>query len=270
MPDERAIIQASTRVVTRDLLVAQLTELGLTDGALVIVHSSLSKLGWVAGGAQTVVESLLLAVGNTGTLVMPTHSGQLSDPAQWENPPIPQPWIDAARDALPAFDTRLTPTRQMGQIVDCFRIHVDTVRSNHPMMSFAANGPAAAALIDGHPLSPALGEGSPLSRLYDLDAQVLLLGVNHANNTSLHLSEHRATWASKADSDQAAPITVDGRRQWVTYRDLDHDSDDFERIGHAFAATGAQLAGPVGHTTATLCSQRAVVDFGVHWMQSNR
>jgi aminoglycoside 3-N-acetyltransferase len=270
VPDEKAIIDSATHAVTGEELDAQLRTLGLVDGDVVIVHSALSRLGWVAGGAQAVVEALLLAVGPAGTLVMPTHSGQLSDPAQWENPPIPQEWIEPVRGAMPAFHPRLTTTRQMGQIVDCFRMHADTIRSAHPLYSLAANGPAAHKLLDNHMLTPSMGEGSPLSRLYDLDAKVLLLGVGHANNTSLHLAEYRATWATKVDRDEGAPITIDGRRQWVTYRDLDTDADDFDRIGEAFAATGAEQRGPIGEGVGRLCSQRAVVDFAVAWIEANR
>ena len=270
MPDERAIIESSTRVITRDLLVAQLTELGLQPGDVAIVHSSLSRLGWVVGAAQTVVDALLATVTPTGTIVMPTHSGHLSDPAGWENPPIPAEWIDDTRNAMPAYDQRLTPTREMGQIVDCFRMHADTIRSAHPQHSFAANGPAAAMLTADHPLTPSMGEGSPLSRLYDVDAKVLLLGVDHGNNSSLHLAEHRATWPSKADGDVGAPVTIDGRRTWATCRDLDYDSDDFAKLGEAFAAEGAERRGPVGEGVGRLCSQRAIVDFGVRWITANR
>ena len=158
----------------------------------------------------------------------------------------------------------------MGQIVDCFHMHADTIRSGHPQHSFAANGPAAPMLTADHPLTPSMGEGSPLSRLYDLDAKVLLLGVDHGNNSSLHLAEHRATWPGKTEGDIGAPVMVDGTRTWVTYRDLDYDSDDFARLGVAFAATGAERRGPVGEGIARLCLQREVVDFGVRWITANR
>ena len=267
---EGATIQASSRVVARELLVQQFATLGVRDGGVVIVHSALSKLGWVAGGAQAVVEALLIAVGAQGTIVMPTHSGHLSDPAHWQHPPIPPDWVDDARDALPAFDAQLTPTRQMGQIVDCFRMHAGTIRSAHPLLSFAANGPLADALIAGHGLTPAMGEGSPLSRLYDADAQVLLLGVSHAHNTSLHLAECRATWPTKTDTAEGAPILRGGKRTWVVYRDNDYDADDFTQLGDAFAATGDERRGPVGEGVGRLCSQRDVVDFGVRWITANR
>ena len=69
-----------------------------------IVHSSLSSIGWVCGGAVGVVLALEQAVTGDGTLVMPAHSGNLSDPAKWENPPVPQAWWQTIRESMPAYD----------------------------------------------------------------------------------------------------------------------------------------------------------------------
>ena len=269
MAESDAIV-ATQRPATAATLAADLAELGLRADDVVIVHSSLSALGWVAGGAQAVVEALLAVVGAGGTIVMPAHSGHLSDPAAWANPPLPPSWIDVVREGLPAFDQQLTPTRGMGQIVDCFRQHRDSIRSSHPTVSVVANGRHAIEIVGSHPLTPALGESSPLGRLYDADALVLLLGVTHANNTSLHLAEHRADWPGKAIYTEGVPAVVDGKRAWVNYDDLEKRDDDFGVIGEAFAASGGERAGVVGTGRARLCRQRAVVDFAVEWMNQNR
>jgi aminoglycoside 3-N-acetyltransferase len=128
----------------------------------------------------------------------------------------------------------------------------------------------ASRIIDHHPLTPALGEGSPLHRLYDLDASVLLLGVDHANNTSLHLAEYRATWPSKHTYTEGVPMMVDGTRRWVQFEDLAIDADDFATIGEAFAATGHERQGPVGAGVGRHFSMRAAVDFAVDWMSTHR
>lgn len=236
-----------------------------------MVHSSLSGLGFVAGGAHAVVLALVEAVGASGTLMMPTHSTHLTDPAGWENPPVPATWWDAIRDETPAFDPDLTPTRAMGAIVDCFR-HVPGVqRSGHPTVSAAAVGPNAAALVHDHQLDHGLGEGSPQARLYDLDGHVLLLGVTHTNNTSLHLSEYRAApEAGLSVTTESAPIWRDGQRVWVSYATIAEDDSDFGQVGDAFAASGAQGSGPVGAGTAHFMRARDIVDFGASWMREHR
>jgi aminoglycoside 3-N-acetyltransferase len=269
---EAAAIARSDRPATVGSLVADLARLGVEPGATLIVHSSLSALGWVAGGAQAVVEALLAAVGPDGTIVMPTHSGQLTDPAGWSRPPVPESWIDAVRAGMPAYDPQLSPTRAMGQIVECFRHHPGTVRSAHPTLSFAACGVHAHDLVDDHPLAPALGDASPLGRAYALGAQVLLLGVGHDNDTSLHLAEHRAAWPGRAEVAEGAPLLVDGERQWVNYHDLDYDSSDFALIGEALHAAhpGLERVGVVGAGTARLVDQRALVDFAAAWLCDHR
>jgi len=270
MPSEADTIDPSTGPYSVASLTTDIRALGVTDGSVLIVHSSLSKIGWAAGGAQAVVMALLEAVGPDGTIVMPTQSGQLTDPLRWQAPPIPAEWIDEVRQTLPAYDPHLTPTRQMGQIVECFRSHPGSIRSSHPIVSFAANGPLAEAIVGDHPLTPSFGEASPLAKLYEHDALVLLIGVSHSNDTSLHLSEHRASWATKKTMTESVPVTVDGNRQYVTYEDLVADDEDFGVIGDAIERSGIERVGTVGSANARLAPQRAIVDFGAQWMSTNR
>ncbi len=268
--DEAEVIARTPAPVTAATLLADLRALGVTEGAVVLAHVAMSELGWVVGGAQAVVEALLAAVGATGTLVVPTQSAHLSDPARWEAPPVPPSWVEPIRRAQPLFHPALTPTRGMGQVADCLRRHPDAVRSHHPTVSFAACGPLASGLMAAHPLSPGLGEGSPLSRLYDADALVLLLGVDHRRDTSLHLAEHRASWPGKRRSVEGAALLVEGQRRWVAYEDLELDDSDFAALGDAFAATAAERRGPVGAGSGRLCRQRALVDFAVDFFGRHR
>jgi aminoglycoside 3-N-acetyltransferase len=106
---------------TRENLVSDLGAIGLVAGDTVLVHSSLSAIGYVVGGAQAVVLALLDVLGTEGTLVAPTHSGDLSDPSRWENPPVPVDWWPVIRETMPAFDASLTPTKRMGIIAEVIR-----------------------------------------------------------------------------------------------------------------------------------------------------
>lgn len=163
MSEESAIARGGP--FGRRSIAGDLRRLGLREGATVLVHSSLSRLAHVAGGPQAVVLALLDAVGPAGTVVMPAHSSDWSDPSQWANPPVPPEWQQIIRDEMPAYDTRLTPTMGMGAVVECFRHVTGALRSGHPSGSFVAVGPDAAAIVEGHELANGFGERSPLGRL---------------------------------------------------------------------------------------------------------
>ena len=257
--------------VTPTRITTALRELGVAAGDTLLVHSSLSSLGFVPGGAQGVVAALRDAVTPAGTLVVPTHSTDLTDPRHWENPSVPESWYDTIRASTPAYRPDATPTRGMGAIPECLRDYDDAVRSDHPHYSFTAWGADAEAVTDGHTLGSGLGEGSPLDAVYERDGSVLLLGVGHARNTSLHLAEARADW-SKSYTETGAPVLHDGEREWVSYRQLDFDDGDFDDCGAAFEAShpDAVAHGQVGAADATLVDQRALVDFGVEWLSDHR
>ena len=271
MSENEVIQKTSGGPVTIETLLADLAALGVGPGMTLLVHSSLSALGWVCGGAAAVILALENLLGPQGTLVMPTHSGDLSDPAEWENPPVPQSWWRVIRQTMPPFEPDLSPSRGMGVIPEVFRKQANVRRSNHPHFSFAAWGAQAEPITANHSLEFGLGEQSPLAKIYQLDGRVLLLGVGHDNNTSLHLAEYRADYPGKQFRQSSAPVKLGGERQWVVFRDVELDSSDFARIGEQFAAdTGLVKEGKVGGATAWLMSQRQLVDFAVRWLEQHR
>lgn len=211
---EEEIVERTPAPATVSSLARDLESLGIQKGATLLVHSSLSAIGWVAGREHAVVLALQRALGDEGTLIMPSYSSSLSDPASWSSPPVPHSWFEPIRQEMPAFDPDMTPTREMGAIVNCFRSQRDALRSNHPSESFCARGPLASQILKDHSLEMCFGERSPLARLYDLDASVLLVGVGHESNSSFHLAEYRANWPSKKTVAEGAPILVDGERRW--------------------------------------------------------
>lgn len=257
--------------ITHDQLVADFRHLGVAAGMILLVHASLSRVGWVIGGTQTMIETLLEVLGPAGTLMMPTHSADWSEPSRWRHPPVPAESFDAIRAAMPAWDAERSPTRAMGALAEAFRRWPGTLRSHHPQTSFTALGPASHALLDDHRLGDALGETSPLGRLYALDGQVLLLGVDHGNNTSLHLAEYRSEWPGKTWHEEGAAVSVNGQRRWQRFTELKFSDDDFLDIGHAFEQNKRKVrVGTVGGAESRLFRQRPLVDWAATWMGVHR
>ncbi|MFF0081752.1 aminoglycoside N(3)-acetyltransferase [Streptomyces canus] len=251
-------------LVTRDTLAEQLRELGVRSGEILLVHSSLSALGWVCGGPVAVVQGLLDALGPDGTLVVPTQTGDLSDPAVWSNPPVPEEWWDTIRATMPAYDPLVTPSRGVGVIPETVRTWPGARRSAHPQTSFAATGPRAHAVLDGHALDCRLGEHSPLARLEALHARVLLLGAGYDTCTSFHLAEYRVP----------APLVRVGRPGpdgWEVVTEVSITSDRFDELGHDFERDQAVVVrGKVGAADARLFPVADAVRYAQRWLTLHR
>ncbi|WP_373232238.1 aminoglycoside N(3)-acetyltransferase [Cohnella sp.] len=248
------------------MLIQEFMRLGLYKGMTLIVHSSLRSLGWVSGGPVTVVQALMEVITEEGTLVMPTHSGENSDPSHWQCPSVPEDWWDTIRETMPAFHPTYSPTRGMGKVPDVFRTFPEVIRSYHPSVSFAAWGKDARFITDGHSLDFGLGEQSPLARLYDLDSSVLLLGVDYDSNTSFHLAENRLP--NRIVKAESAPVIEAGERVWATYSEIEYQTELFVDMGIAFEKSYPVTIHQVAASACKLFKQRDCVDFGLDWLMN--
>lgn len=258
--------------ISANSLADELGKLGVRNGDTVIVHTSLKAFNrFLIGGAAAVILGIETAVGDNGTVVMPAHSGDLSDPARWENPPVPEAWWPLIRSNIPAYDPCLTPTFGIGAVAETFRKQTGTLRSRHPQVSFCARGPKAEWITGDHAYDDSLGDRSPLAKLYAEDARVLLLGAGHDSNTTLHLAEYRARYVSKSFVTNGAPVLINGIREWRTFHDIALSTEDFETVGAAFEQESGLVAQrTIGDAVAKLMPVRALVDFAVQWMEKYR
>ncbi|MDT0389710.1 aminoglycoside N(3)-acetyltransferase [Streptomyces dubilierae] len=250
-------------LVTRDTLRDQVRELGVRPGETLLVHSSLSALGWVNGGAVAVVRGLLDALGPGGTLVVPTQTGDLSDPALWSNPPVHPEWWAEIRATMPAYDPLITPSRGVGVVPEAVRTWPGALRSAHPQTSFAALGPRAAEVVEGHAPDCRLGERSPLAKLEAMDARVLLLGAGYASCTSFHLAEYRIPSPRVA-------VGRPGPHGWETVTEVSISSDRFDELGYDFERDRPVLRGKVGAAEARLFPVQDAVDYAARWLATHR
>jgi aminoglycoside 3-N-acetyltransferase len=151
--------------------VTDLGSLGVRPGGVLLVHSSLKSLGWVPGGAETVIQGLLIAIGEAGTLLMPALT------------------YETVRTATPIFDVLATPSC-VGIIPETFRLRDGTRRSLHPTHSVCAVGPLTEELLTPHTQdSTPCGPNSPFHRLPEFGGRILMLGCGLQPNTSMHALE---------------------------------------------------------------------------------
>ena len=152
--------------ISKDLLAA-----GIRPGGVLMVHSSLKSLGHVPGGSETVIQGLLAALGDEGTLFMPALCWELVHSQQ------------------PVFDVRHTASH-VGAIPEYFRQRSGTRRSIHPTHSVCGVGPLAEEWLPQHIMdNTPCGPHSPFHRLPLVNGQILMLGCGLKPNTSMHAIE---------------------------------------------------------------------------------
>jgi aminoglycoside 3-N-acetyltransferase len=253
-------------------LVADLRRLGIRPGDVLLVHAAMRRIGRVTGGAAAVVAALTNIVGPSGTLVVPTQTADNSDTSNAHLSRIagmtPEQ-VQRFRAAMPPFDPVTTPSTGMGRLAEQIRIGPGAIRSAHPQTSFAALGPLAAKLMSDHRLDCHLGEFSPLARLYEVEAKVLLLGVGYNVCTAFHLAEYRYL-VSPPRREYHCVIADGGRRRWHSYEDVVLDDGDFGELGADLERTGAAVTGRVGGAECRLLPLMAAVDFAVAWLRRHR
>ena len=154
--------------------------LGVVEGDIIVVHSSLSSLGCVDGGADTLIDAFIEVLGPNGTMIMPTLC-QRDKERRFET-----------------WDIAKSPS-DVGKTTEAFRLRPQSLRSNHPTHSVAAAGRLAAEIVSGHPSDygrtgpwgdAAFAKGSPWQKIYDLNAGIVMVGVDLKANTMVHFIEH--------------------------------------------------------------------------------
>ena len=219
---------------TVSALIGQLRTLGVEPGGVLLVHTSYRAVRPVEGGPLGLIDALRAALGPAGTLVMPS-------------------WSD---DDTPFDPARSPAAADLGAVAETFRRLPGVRRSDHPF-AFAAVGPQAeAVLADPLPLPPHI-PASPVGRVHSLDGQVLLLGVNHDADTTLHLAE--VVSGVPYGIPRHCTVLRDGALVRIDYLENDHCCERFTLADEWLRAAGLQREGRVGNAPARLTRSRDIV-----------
>jgi len=204
---------------TKQRIKGDLSELNIFPGDTLLVHASMRAVGAVEGGADAVLEALLELVGPGGTVMAPIFrpANRIGD-LRFAESPLPRPDTE--------FESDKVDPAEVGILAARLAEHPHAVRSEHPSLSFAALGENAGYLTNGAPFHFPLGTGGPLAKLHQLNGKILLLGVGHEVNSSIHLAE---IWA---DAPYARRKTVvrTGPESWEEMEGSPECSAGFARI----------------------------------------
>lgn len=198
--NQKESVPAAPSSVTQNDISAGLRSLGLPEGAIVLMHSSLSSLGHVQGGARAVIDGVLDALGPTGSLVVPTLT------------------FRGFEKSNRRFDSRTQPS-ETGLITETLRCRSDAYRSLHPLSSVAAVGARAEEITAWHGDTPC-GPGSPYWKLWEWGGHCLFVGVGFGSNSMFHVAEDLVRPAYLSYDEEAEVVVIDrhGRESIGTFR----------------------------------------------------
>jgi aminoglycoside 3-N-acetyltransferase len=151
------------RGLSEESLLNDLASTGLKKGDHVMIHSSLSSIGVVNQGANTVIRALKKYITKDGQIVMPAFIG--SNMLNYiENYQI--------------WDAKSSPSYN-GKITECFRKSEEVIRSLHPTHSLSAWGNRAHEFVSGHEngITP-FDEKTPYRKLITNNYKILFIGLD--------------------------------------------------------------------------------------------
>jgi aminoglycoside 3-N-acetyltransferase len=228
----------SPTAVSRSELVDQLRALGVRHGGVLLVHTSFRAVRPVEGGPHGLIDALRSAIGPAGTLVMPSWCGNDDEP----------------------FDPKSTAAAaDLGVVANTFWRLPGVVRSDHAFACAAAGPHAEAITSDPLPLPPHIPE-SPVGRVHDLDGRVLLLGVGHDADTTIHLAEILGGAPYRAP--KHITIIENGRPVRIDYGENDHCCQRFALMDDWLREKKLQAEGNVGNAVARLIRAKDIVAVG--------
>lgn len=256
MAEKSAYSIGDATIIRKQDMVAQLEQLGIQKGMLLLVSADTSLMGYLLGGCQALIEALMEVVGFEGTIVMPCFTPQLLDPACKDSALKRQYWAEAREGAYP-FDKKLSEPYGSDPLVYQFLRNDAVARSYHPLYSFAAWGKYAKLICDKHPLHFALGKDSPLGKIVELNGYCLMLGCGYEGCTMFQMARYNGELFPVRIV--SAPITTNNETQWKNMLDVELSTKHFSEIGEVLEDKHVVKTGYLGNGRCQLCSAREAV-----------
>ena len=233
--------------MNKNELKSKLQKLGIEKNMKILLHVSLSKIGHLDNGPETLIESIKELISPYGIL------------------------------AMPAFNSYGNYKPNLSIVNDYFKNQYEVICTNQIIARFAVWGSQKEKIASNieyneDSLSFEYGEKSTLARLYESNGWSLFLGTDYSTCTILHLAENRASWPSKIIFTEEYKSS-DGKV--IPFHDVVYQDEDFNQIGSDFEKEFQNNitvfhSGRIGNAECKLINQKVFVDFAVNWMNKNR
>ena len=209
-------------MMKRQELAKALAGMGLKKNDIVLLHSALSSLGQVEGGADGVIDAFMQVLGKGGTLIVPVFG-------------------------------------KLGVITERLKERPDAVVSNVPVGTLAAIGGRAKELLADHwEAETAHGEGTPFLKIARAGGYVCLLGVDQDRNTMLHSAEALLELPYLGSTTQTC-TNPKGRTVTRTWRFYPGPHRNFIGLDRLFAECGAMTVARIGNAQVRLLKAKEML-----------
>ena len=234
-------------MITKQEIKRSLSLMGIVPGDTLLLHSAMTAIGKVEGGADTVIDAFLETIGEEGTLVMSTLTG-------WFAP----------------FDAATSPSA-VGYLSEVFRTRPGVLRSLHPVHSVCAYGKNAKFITEGHEhCKTGCGEGTPYLKIRDLGGKAIMLGVDMDRNTVMHSLEEAIDAKYLRTLDIVAPTYLeDYQNRTFTLEKFPPGHRDFMMITPYLRRAGAMTEGKIGNAVTKCIDMRRLFEIAMPMLQEN-
>lgn len=176
------LLRRSYRITQLDIEQA-LADVGLDGNQHIIAHTSMRAFGYIDGGAATVGRALK---SRAATLIAPAFSYYT---LVWPTGQRQPDWPEILPPNSGRFDRFSKVSSDIGRVPQYLIEDHRHERSMHPALSFVGYGRAAHSILNSQTLDSPY---APVGELADMNGYVLLMGVDHRSNTSVHYGEYLA------------------------------------------------------------------------------
>jgi len=229
------IINMTDKPVIKQDIIDGLRKLGLKAHSKIEVHASLSAFGFVVNKGYDIVDALLEVITN-GVIIMPAHTSEMTNPRDWEHPPVPKDWFDIIETHRKPFDPEVFLPERIGEVARIFMQYPGVKRTVHPEVSLSVYNQTD----DPHWLDHSFDDRDLIHPLYKLtqeDGKILMMGTDFSTCTSIHLTEFMSSASTLEHYDYRVKVNGEVVKKTITTKYFDDDDLNFKEISKQYVKT---------------------------------